>query len=304
MMTDSSRSKSVLGKGLSALIPRMNSEEAVAPASLPKDAGEDNVVIAIEVEKIRPNPFQPRADFDPQTLDELKRSILEKGVIQPITVRRTLDQKYELISGERRVRASQEAGLKTIPAYIIRVESDAEMLELALIENLQREHLNPIEIAQSYKRLIEECNLTQEEVGEKIGKDRSTVTNFLRLLKLPEKIQLALRKDAITMGHARALITLPDEKTQIRVFEKIVKNGLSVRKVEELVKTFGEAPKKKIVSFASPRTDGGIQNIESRLRQSLGTKVTIHRKSGDSGEIVIEYYNADDLDRLIELLEQ
>jgi ParB family chromosome partitioning protein len=303
-MVDSPRSKSVLGKGLSALIPRINTDEAVAPTLLPQDSGEDNVIAAIEVSKIRPNPFQPRTDFDPQTLDELKRSILEKGVIQPVTVRRTLDQKYELISGERRVRASQEAGLKTIPAYIIRVESDAEMLELALIENLQREHLNPIEVAQSYKRLIEECNLTQEEVGQKIGKDRSTVTNFLRLLKLPEKIQLALRKDAITMGHARALITLPDEKTQVRVFEKIVKNGLSVRKVEEFVKTFGETPKKKVVSFSSTRAESDLQTIESRLRHSLGTKVTVHHKSSGSGEIVIEYYNADDLERLLELLEK
>ncbi|MDE3058998.1 MAG: ParB/RepB/Spo0J family partition protein [Bacteroidota bacterium] len=305
-MADSSRSKSVLGKGLSALIPRTNvSEEAVAAVSLPQGTGDDNVIVAIEVSKIRPNPFQPRTDFDAQTLDELKRSIVEKGVIQPITVRRTLDRNYELISGERRVRASQEAGLKTIPAYIIRVESDAEMLELALIENLQREHLNPIEVAQSYKRLIEECRLTQEEVAQKIGKDRSTVTNFLRLLKLPEKIQHALRKDEITMGHARALITLPDEKTQMRVFAKIVKNGLSVRKVEEAVKVFGEAQKKKkVVSFSSPRVESGIQSIESRLRHALGTKVSIRHKSSGAGEIVIEYYNADDLERLRELLER
>lgn len=304
-MADSHKSKSVLGKGLGALIPRAPlSEEPVSPVSLPKDDGADNVIVAAEVSRVRPNPYQPRLDFDPQALDELKRSILEKGVIQPITVRRVANGNYELISGERRVRASQEAGLKTIPAYIIRVSSDEEMLELALVENLQREHLNPIEIAVSYQRLIDECRLTQEEVAQKIGKDRTTVTNFLRLLKLPEKIKNSVRKEEISMGHARALITLPDERTQLRIHDKIVQQGLSVRKVEALVKDFGKKSVKKLAAGSEARSDGSFQSIETRLRQSLGTKVSIRKAPNGGGEIVIEYYNPGDLDRLLEMLEK
>ncbi len=304
-MADSHKTKSVLGKGLSALIPRMPVNDApLSPDSLPSDTGSDNVIVALELSKVRPNPYQPRLDFDPAALEELARSIVEKGVIQPITVRRASEGTYELISGERRVRASQDAGLKTIPAYIIKVSSDEEMLELALVENLQREHLNPIEIAVSYERLIEECRLTQEEVAKKIGKDRTTVTNFLRLLRLPEKIKNSLRQDEISMGHARALITLPDEKTQLRLHSKIVSQALSVRKVELLVKDFGKKKEKHGGRGSSARSDGSFQSIETRLRQSLGTKVMIRKQPGGGGEIVIEYYNPGDLDRLLELLEK
>ncbi|HTR82605.1 MAG TPA: ParB/RepB/Spo0J family partition protein [Bacteroidota bacterium] len=304
-MAESHKTKSVLGKGLNALIPRVPvQEQPVSPAALPADHGEDNVIVAVELTRIRPNPYQPRRDFDTAALDELTRSIVEKGVIQPITVRRMADGGYELISGERRVRASQEAGLKNIPAYIIKVSSDEEMLELALVENLQREHLNPVEIATSYERLIEECRLTQEEVAQKIGKDRTTVTNFLRLLRLPEPIQASLRKNEISMGHARALIALPDEKTQFRLHDKIVKQGLSVRNVENLAKEFGKKSGKRNHSSSTARSDGSFQSIETRLRQSLGTKVTVRKQQGGGGEIVIEYYNAGDLDRLLELLEK
>jgi len=304
-MADNHKTKSVLGKGLSALIPRAPlREEPISPTALPKDEGLDNVIVAVEVSKVRPNPYQPRQNFDPESLNELKRSILEKGVIQPVTVRRVAEGNYELISGERRIRASQEAGLKTIPAYIIKVSSDEEMLELALVENLQREHLNPLEIAVSYQRLIDECRLTQEEVAQKIGKDRTTVTNFLRLLKLPEKIKDSLRKDEISMGHARALIALPDEKVQLRLHEKILRQGLSVRNVESLVKDFGKKPEQKSRSQSSGRSDSGFQSIETRLRESFGTKVTIRKQHAGGGEIVIEYYNAGDLDRLLELLEK
>lgn len=302
-MADSHKTKSVLGKGLSALIPRVPPhEEPISADSLPRDEGADNVIVAIDVSRVRPNPYQPRLDFDPQALDELKRSIVEKGVIQPITVRRVVDGNYELISGERRVRACQEARLQTVPAYIIRVSSDEEMLELALVENLQREHLNPIEIAVSYQRLIDECRLTQDEVAQKIGKDRTTVTNFLRLLRLPEKIQESVRKEEISMGHARALISLPDERAQLRLHARILRQGLSVRKVEALVKDFGKKTTRK--GGSPPRADGTFQNIETRLRQSFGTKVTIRKGSGGGGEIVMEYYNPDDLDRLLELLER
>ncbi len=302
-MADAQRSKSVLGRGLSALIPKSPAADTpVSVESLPTDTGGENVIVAVELSRIRSNPYQPRLDFDAQALDELRRSIVEKGVIQPVTVRRRGDG-YELISGERRVRASQEAGLKTIPAYVIHVGSDEEMLELALIENLQREHLNPIEIAVSYQRLIDECRFTQEEVAQKIGKDRSTVTNFIRLLKLPEKIQHSLRNGELNMGHARALITIPDEKTQLRLHARIVRDGLSVRRVEQLVKDAG-GTKSRRPSSASPRRDGSLQSIETKLRQSLGTKVSVRPQSGGGGEIVIEYYNSGDLDRLIELLER
>jgi len=303
-MADSHKTKSVLGKGLSALIPRAPlREEPISPSALPRDDGLDNVIVAVELPKIRPNPYQPRQNFDSQSLDELKRSIMEKGVIQPVTVRRAADGFYELISGERRVRASQEAGLKLIPAYVIKVSSDEEMLELALVENLQREHLNPLEVAVSYQRLIDECRLTQEEVAQKIGKDRTTVTNFLRLLKLPEKIKGSLRNDEISMGHARALIAIPEEKIQLRMHDRILKQGLSVRNVESLVRDLGKKPVKKSHAPAG-RTDAGFQSVETRLRQRFGTKVTIRKQPAGGGEIVIEYYNAGDLDRLLELLEQ
>jgi ParB family transcriptional regulator, chromosome partitioning protein len=304
-MTDTLRPKSVLGKGLSALIPRGTVRDEAAPPVLAPDSGDgNNTIVAIEVAKVKSNPYQPRLDFDPQALDELKRSIVEKGVIQPITVRRTGSGEYELISGERRIRASKDAGLKTIPAYVIYVKSDEEMLELALIENLQREHLNPIEVAVSYQRLIDECRFTQEEVAQKIGKDRSTVTNFLRLLKLPEKIQNAVRKGELSMGHARSLITLTDEKIQMRLFEKIARQHLSVRQVEELVKDVPKKNAKAPHRLTIRRNENFIQEFESKLRESLGTKVTIRPKSGEAGEIVVEYYTGSDLERLIELMEQ
>jgi ParB family chromosome partitioning protein len=304
-MSDSSRSKSVLGKGLGALIPRMPvHEEPISPSALPADTGGTGVIVAVEISKVRSNPYQPRLDFDPKALEELQRSIVEKGVIQPITVRRAANGMYELISGERRVRACQMAGVKNIPAYIIHVNSDEEMLELALIENLQREHLNPIEIGLSYQRLIDECRFTQEDVAQKIGKDRSTVTNFIRLLKLPQKIQDSLRKDDISMGHARALISIPDEKLQLRLYEKIIKQGLSVRKVEQLVKDTAVTKGRKNKQPTGGSHSHTFQNLETRLRQSLGTKVNIKQKPDGAGEIVIEYYNPDDLDRLIEMLER
>lgn len=297
--------KGGLGKGLEALIrPRTEPERPEPTGTAPPSAyREGSEVSEIEISRIRPNPYQPRADFDEAALDELKRSIIEKGVIQPVTVRRAKQGDYELVSGERRVRAALEAGLNRIPAYIIEVKRDEEMLELALIENLQREHLNPVEIAISYRRLINDCNLTQEEVAQKIGKDRTTVTNFLRLLKLPEKIQNALRKNQLTSGHARALVALEDEKTQLTIFERIVKKGLNVRQVEELVRGLGE--KKE----SQPRTPGhmpsatqsAISSVEERIRNALATKVKVMSKGGGRGEIIIEYYSHDDLDRLLEL---
>jgi ParB family chromosome partitioning protein len=294
--------KGGLGKGLAALIRPAPESERPKPAAPPTEAPHhaEGDIGEIEISRVQPNPFQPRADFDVTALDELKRSIIEKGIIQPITVRRK-GEEYELVSGERRVRAALEAGLKKIPAYVIEVERDEEMLELALIENLQREHLNPIEIAISYRRLITDCNLTQDEVGQKIGKDRTTVTNFLRLLKLPEKIQAALRKNQITSGHARALVAIDDQKTQTRIFERIVKKGLSVRQVEQMVRSLGERKESKKVIPLSGASNSALTSVEEKIRNTLATKVTVTSKGGGRGQIVIEYYSHDDLDRLLDL---
>ncbi len=304
------RTKSVLGKGLSALIPRIpdtaKTENYVLSAAQKEGSPSSGSTSEIPISQISPNPFQPRLDFDARTLDELKRSIQQSGIIQPITVRKLYSGTYELISGERRVRASQELGLKTIPAYILKVQSDAEMLELGLIENLQRENLNPIEIGLSFKRLIDECHLTQEHVAEKVGKERSTITNFLRLLKLPEKIQQGVRDNKISMGHARSLLSAEGEKAQLKLYQKIVEDGWSVRKIEEIVKGKDSKPAKKKSSGGSSEMKGssGFQAIETRLRHKFGTKVVIRKNSIGGGEIAVEYYSSDDLDRLIEMLEE
>jgi ParB family chromosome partitioning protein len=292
--------KSVLGRGLGALIPRSSSKEmSVRREHAASDAGEKGTLANIDIAKIRPNPFQPRTDFDKDALEELTQSIVEKGVIQPITVRRS-DSGYEMITGERRLRAAQAARLKQIPAYIIVVDSDEEMLEMALIENIQREHLNPVEVATGYQRLMQDCHLSTEEIAKRVGKERSTVTNFIRLLKLPAKIQDGLRKDLIQMGHARALINLPSEKTQLRLYEKIVDGGFSVRKVEDLVKAFAKRAVRHAKN-AQSESNANTSSIEEKLRQYLGTKATVHPKENGRGEIVIEYYSLEDLDRLIDL---
>jgi ParB family transcriptional regulator, chromosome partitioning protein len=297
----SDQKKSVLGRGLNALIPKNPRMEVnVRDGSVGRDTGEMGIIASIDIAKIQPNPFQPRTDFDQESLAELTHSIREKGVIQPITVRR-IDTGYQIISGERRLRATQAAHLRQIPAYIIAVETDEDMLELALIENIQREYLNSMEIANAYQRLIDECHMSQDDIANRVGKDRSTITNFIRLLRLPPKIQDGLRKDKISMGHARALIALPNERVQMRLYEKIVDGGLSVRKVEDIVRA-AQQPKKKT---GSHRETGGasasIQSLEERLRQALGTKVKVKTKGSGRGEIIVEYYSLDDFDRLMDL---
>lgn len=224
-----------LGKGLEALLP---SEFSIEPPKRPlsvDDGDSVGVTAMIELNRVRPNRMQPREDFDPVAMEDLKKSIKEKGVIQPITVRR-IEGGYEIIAGERRVRASVEIGMEKVPAYILDIETDAEMLELALIENVQRDNLNPIEVALGYRRLMEECDLTQEEVSKKVGKDRTTVTNFMRLLRLPKEIQISLRTKTLSMGHARAILALSDEDKQREVFHQVRDSELSVRKTEEIVK--------------------------------------------------------------------
>jgi ParB family transcriptional regulator, chromosome partitioning protein len=298
-----SKPKGGLGKGLSALIRPAQQAERPSVSVPEKEIvlEEKGEITHIEVAKIRPNPYQPRADFDSEALDELKRSIQQKGIIQPVTVRRTKVGTYELISGERRIRASMEIGLKKIPAYIIEVKSDEEMLELALIENLQREHLNPVEIAISYQRLMQDVGLSPEDIAKKVSKDRTTVVNFLRLLKLPDKIQQSLRKNQLTVGHARALVSIPDESTQLRLFEKIIKKDLNVRQVEKLVKVVGKKSDKKQRPFSKSSEDA-ISSITEKIQQVLATKVKVNIQDGGRGEIIIEFYSQDDLGRLFDLL--
>jgi ParB family chromosome partitioning protein len=300
-----------LGKGLGALIPR-EPPRIERPDTLVVDDGTITGATAlIEITKVRPNRYQPRQDFDAEALEELTKSIKEKGVIQPITVRRTEDG-YELIAGERRVRASIEAGLTMIPAYILDVEQDIDMLELALIENVQRENLNPIEVALGYQRLIEECHLTQEEVAAKVGKDRTTVTNFLRLLKLTEQVQEALRAKKITMGHARALLAIDDPQLQVRVLEDVVAKDLSVRATETLVRDvelgkvrYGNG--KQLVRHADsqrdePNINPPLKDVERQLRALLATNVRVKAKSSTgAGTIEIDFYSVEDLERLLDM---
>jgi ParB family chromosome partitioning protein len=290
----------VLGRGLASLIPRPTVSAAPSAETHTDDGTSTNVIASVDLDRIRHNPFQPRADFDPAALDELKRSIQEKGIIQPITVRRYLDG-FQLISGERRVRAAREAGLSQIPAYVLDGKTDEEMLELALVENLQREHLNPIEIAISYRRLIEECRFTQEEVSQRIGKDRTTVTNFLRLLRLPEEIQVGLRRGTISTGHARALVAIEDPDLQMDIFRAVVTRDLSVRDVERLVRTRGRR-KSSRGKRTQPVQSSALTSVEDKLRRALGTKVQVKPVSHGKGEILIEYYSDDDLERILELL--
>ncbi|MDA0986910.1 MAG: ParB/RepB/Spo0J family partition protein [Bacteroidetes bacterium] len=295
--------RNVLGRGLGALLPKLGGSDSHLGIPHGVDVLATHSITLIDIVKVKPNPFQPRIDFEPKSLDELRESIKKHGVIQPITICKNGNE-FELISGERRLRASSEAGLKKIPCYIINVTSQVDKLGIALIENLQREDLNPIEAAISYKRLIEECNLTQEQLGDVLSKDRSTVTNFLRLLKLPENIMSAVRNNSISMGHARALLSFTNPKQQQFVFKKVLDQGLSVRAVEILAK--GESKKiqsatKKDVSISKQPS---LQSIESKLREKLGTKVSIKPKSNSSGDIVIEYYSNDDLERIIELINE
>ncbi len=304
--------KQGLGRGLDALInpkikDKVDAPIAISSSEIQNDDGSSIDVLAkIPVDKIGPNPYQPRIEFDPQSLEELKKSILENGLIQPITVRRTQNNLFELVSGERRLRSCKEIGIREIPAYIIKVDTKEAMLALALIENIQREKLNSIEIANAYKRLMEECSLTQEEIAEKVGKDRTTVTNFIRLLKLPLKIQQSLAKDEISTGHARALINLNNELQQIELLDKILKHNYSVRKVEEEVrKVFSpkKKPKLSLVSTNGKVNDSSKKEIEEKMQRILGTKVMFKQGKSGAGEIIIEFYSTEELERLYELFE-
>ena len=279
--------RKALGRGLEALIP-----------DLPDDQEGRQSVLQVPIDRISANPYQPRQSFDQARLDELARSILEKGVIQPVTVRRKNGQEeYELIAGERRLRAARQTGYQTIPAIVMAVSSPEEMMELSLIENIQRDDLNPIHEARAYLRLQEECHLTQEEVATRVGKNRTTVANTLRLLKLPAEVQKCLLADEITMGHARALLGLENRTEQAELCKQVVKKGLSVRKVEELVKKRYEEKR----DSTPARKPHDLAAAESIMQRILGTKVNINRRQ-HKGKIEIEFYSTDDLNRILELL--
>ena len=296
-----------LGRGLDALLKPSN-EVVVQSEESQNTSGKNESLLRIKIENISPNPFQPRMHFDRGALDELKASIFTNGLIQPITVRKFGEGKFQVVSGERRLRACKEIGLIDIPAYIIEVLSDDIMLSMAIIENIQREKLNPIEVGLAFKRLMEECSLTQEQIAERVGKDRTTVANSIRLLKLPQEIQDALIHDEISMGHARALINLPSHAMQLEALKRIKENNLSVRKVESLVKKMltETSTEKKILTLKTP---GGISNsasllaLEDKLRKIFGTKVICKVKQDGTGDVTIEFYSSDELERLIDLFD-
>lgn len=292
------KSKQVLGKGLGALLPGALEDEK---EKIKVDENEKiGIVSKIPVVKIDPNPYQPRIDFDANALNELAQSIKQNGVIQPITVHRKGTDRFELISGERRLRASILAGIEFIPAYIIEITTKEELIELSLVENIQRETLNPIEIALGFKRLMEECNLTLEDISRKTGKDKSTISNFVRLLKLPEEIQRSLMKNEITPGHARALINIDDPEDQIELWKKIVAEKFSVREVEKLAKQ--KKKKQKYTLIHHINKDPNIDSIISSLRLKFGTNVKIQIRPDGSGEFQIQFYSKDEMERILEIL--
>lgn len=318
---------SALGRGLNALIPSDEEEERregeertgeeVAESQLYQFEDGTRLlgrVAEVAIDRIRPNPYQPRQEFNEDALDELAASIEQLGVIQPITVRALDDDgQFEIISGERRLRAARRAGIDRLPAFIREATSE-EMLEMALVENVQREELNPIEVALGYQRLMEECGLTQEAVAEKVSKSRATVSNFLRLLRLPPRIQAALRDKEVAMGHARALIAIDDEEAQVALLEEAIEEDLSVREVEQRARTWHEdadddAPMEDEASEPEPdptptpdRNNLQLDDYRDQLRSRLGTQVKINHKADGEGAIEITYYSEEDLERLIELI--
>ncbi len=286
--------KSALGRGLGALLDNSGSESVSRTVI---ESGGTGSISEILIEQIETNPFQPRTRFDQEKLDELAASIKQLGIIQPLTLRQVRPNKYQLISGERRFRASQLAGLKSVPAYV-RVANDQDMLEMALVENIQRDDLDAIEVAISYQRLIEECDLTQEKLGERVGKNRSTITNYLRLLKLPPQIQKAIMDKVLTMGHARALINIDDEAQQLELFKEIVKGGLSVRATEQASKSAkkGASPARKELPVEYQRIQ---ENMKDQLNAEVGLKVNARGK----GSISIAFDNEKELKRVLSILD-
>lgn len=292
--------RAALGRGLGALLedsPAKHKTSEILPEAVKTG------IFEISLEQIQVNPFQPRVHFDTTALNELAESIRVQGIIQPITVRKLGTGEFQLISGERRFQASKIAGLTQIPAYV-RTANDQQMLEMALIENIQRENLNALEIAHSYQRLLAECDLKQEELGDRVGKNRTTVNNYLRLLKLPPTIQAAIRDQQITMGHARALINIENIEQQLAIFKKSVDEELSVRQVEALVKTLSDGKnEKKNIATLDPVKKYELTKIQQQLASHFGTKVSLKSDPKNKGEIKIPFHSATDLNRILELLE-
>jgi len=274
-----------LGRGLASLL------------SQPPTTTEGEEIVNLDVESVVPNQYQPREVFDPAALEELVESIQQNGILQPIIVRPTAEGTYELVAGERRWRAAQHLGLPSVPAIVRTIEDD-QMLQLALVENLQREDLNPMEKARAFRLLIDQFGLTQTETAQRVGQDRSSVANFLRLLDLPETVQSALAEDRISMGHARALLALRGKSRQVDLCKRIEKESLSVRQVEQIVY---EGKKKSKAKQKTRRKPAHVLDMERRLREAVGTKVVVNENNG-RGTIVIEFYSLDDFDRIMELL--
>ncbi len=289
------KNRRALGRGLDAILQSPETDITSKDISGDFVAG---AIAEIDIDLIETNPFQPRTEFDETALRELAQSIKEQGVIQPVTVRKLGYNKYQLISGERRLRASKLAGLTKIPVFI-RVANDEQMLELALIENIHRENLNAIEVAISYQRLIDECNMTQEEVSDKVGKSRSAVANFLRLLKLPAEVQIAIRDGHITMGHARALINITDKEQQLKLLQQIIDGEMNVRQTEELAEKAKnpEAKERKQTNFIPEHFKSKIK----KLSQTLNTKVKVTRNVKGQGSVVIDFKDEAEFDRIMEL---
>jgi len=295
------KKKGGLGKGLGALLGSEVNYATGEAIDTPQQ--QVNHIAEISIEYIQTNPFQPREHFDAEALQELADSIKIHGIIQPITLRRLSEKEYQLISGERRFQASKLAGLESIPAYI-RTANDQQMLEMALIENIQRENLNAIEIALSYQRMLSELDMKQEELGDRVGKKRTTVNNYLRLLRLPPEIQVAVRDGKLSMGHARALISIENIAEQLYVYKQVLMSDLSVRATEDLVRRTIQPKIKEVDTKKLGNVNPEILQVQNKLSQQFGTKIRVKNNEGYKGEISIPYHNLDDLNRILEILEK
>ncbi|MDQ3393473.1 MAG: ParB/RepB/Spo0J family partition protein [Bacteroidota bacterium] len=293
------KKRNALGRGLGALLE--DSASHLNDRSTERSSA--NFMDEIPLKSIEVNPFQPRTFFDKGALEELAESIRIQGIIQPITVRKLNKDSYQLIAGERRYQASKMAGLENIPAYV-RTANDQQMLEMALIENIQRENLNALEIALSYQRLLTECSLKQEELGDRVGKNRTTINNYLRLLKLPPDIQIGLRDNKITMGHARAIINIENADLQLEVYKKIIDEDLSVRKVEALVRNLVTEQPKDNSPAKVPNLDKEfeVKHLQNKLSSHFGSKIQVRRDENNRGEIKIPFVSDEDLNRILEIL--
>lgn len=287
---DTARRRTALGQGLDALIPAHESVGTEDP---------NRIITYVSADSLLPNPFQPRRSFQEASLTDLSESIKERGVIQPLIVRSASSGKYEIVAGERRWRAAKMAGFSTVPV-IVRNVSDSESLEIALVENLQREDLNPLDTAEAYDILIKKFSYTHEDLAKRMGKDRSNVTNYLRLLKLPGPIKEQLRQDLITMGHARTLLAVDHLPTQLQLSGRVVKRNLSVRELERIIQNYRK--KQDGVEASSRRRSSDVSELESRLSTHMATRVVIRKKTNDSGRLEIYFHSSEELDRLLELL--